>query len=181
MFADKDRVALRGAELAAVGITCTSRWTSEKAPHTATIKDFPDEYFRETAVFDVEDILASDKIVLTVPSETMMVDAPVRATGRGGRHFESGLVYGLILAQWFDGGKPTRELVIMGDRENVFHFLDGQGAAKHLPAIKQFETWEEVKAYLIMEEHDKRSNLAQVQGSGFESEGHTRCQESRCY
>jgi hypothetical protein len=149
MFADKDRVKARGKELAADGITCTSRWVDENAPHTATIKDFPDEYFRETAAFDIVDILAADKVVLTVPSEEMLADATPRASSRGGRHFESGFVYGLILAQMMDGGKPTRELVICGKRENVFHFIDGLGAVQHLPAIKQFDTWEDTKKYLV--------------------------------
>src|SRR5271166_1823458 len=94
-FADKDRVAARARELNHLGIECTMRWPYENAPHNATIKDFPDEYFRETAVFDIQDIVAADKLILTVPTDTQMADQPLRSMARGGRHFESGLMYGL--------------------------------------------------------------------------------------
>jgi|SRR5208337_3779227 len=142
VFSDKDRVAQRAAELNQLGIECTMRWPSETAPHNATIKDFPDEYFRETAVFDLDDIIAANVLVLTVPSEKQMADMPVRALARGGRHFETGFMYGLIASG------ENRELIILGPRENVFHFLDGQSVTSRYPAIKQFDTWEQVKTYL---------------------------------
>ena len=148
MFSDKDRVKQRAAELSILGIECTSRWASEMVPHNVTIKDLPVEYHEETAVADVEDILRSDKVVLTIPEPQLLVDAPVASAARGGRHFESGLVYGLILAQALDGGRPTRELVILGRRENVFHYLNGSGFASRFPAIRVIETWEGVKEYL---------------------------------
>lgn len=148
MFSDKDRVLARGKELEALGIECTSRWASETVPHNVTLKDCTDEYLRETAVADVEDILRADKVVLTVPEPKLLVDATVASSSRGGRHFESGLVYGLILAQALDGGRPTRELVILGKKENVFHYLDGVGVTSRYPAIRIIETWDEVKQYL---------------------------------
>jgi hypothetical protein len=52
------------------------------------------------------------------------------------------------MAQVLDGGRPTQELIIMGKPENVFHMLDGIGAASRYPTIKNFRTWEEVKDYL---------------------------------
>jgi hypothetical protein len=148
MFSDKDRVVARGNELAELGIESTSRWASETVPHNVTLKDCTDDYLRETAVADVEDILRADKVVLTVPEPQLLVDATVAASSRGGRHFESGLVYGLILAQARDGGRPTRELIILGKKENVFHYLDGLGVAERYPAIRIFATWDEVKQYL---------------------------------
>jgi hypothetical protein len=148
MFSDKDRVKRRAEELSTFGIQCTSRWSSEQVPHNVTIKDLPDDYHRETALADIEDILASDKIVLTVPSPEMLVDATVGSSSRGGRHFESGFVYGLIVAQVLDGGKPTRELIILGKKENVFHYLDGIGVTSVVPTIRQFDMWEQVVAYL---------------------------------
>ena len=141
-FADKDRVAARARELNSLGIECTMRWPSESAPHTATIKDYPEEYFRETAVLDIEDILAADVLVLTVPSDVQMTDMPIRSLARGGRHFESGFMYGLIAS----GQK--RELILLGPRENVFHFLDGESCTSKYPAIKQFDTWAQVVQYL---------------------------------
>jgi hypothetical protein len=148
MFSDKDRVKARAAELADLGIVCTSRWAEENIPHNATIQSVPEEYHRETALADIDDILASDKVVLTVPSPEMLVDATIGCSSRGGRHFESGFVYGLIVAQANDGGRPTRELIILGKKENVFHYLDGAGVTSRVPTIRQFDTWDEVKKYL---------------------------------
>ena len=67
-FADKDRVKARGEELAAIGIECTSRWALETAPPNCKITDVTSDYLRETAVFDLQDILVADKVVLTVPN-----------------------------------------------------------------------------------------------------------------
>lgn len=142
-FADKDRIAARALELNHLGIECTMRWPYETAPHNATIKDFPDEYFRETAAFDIQDILAADKMILTVPTDSQMADQPLRSMARGGRHFESGFMYGLIL-----GSSPHKEIIILGPRENVFHFLDGHSVTSTYPTIRQYDTWEEVKTYL---------------------------------
>lgn len=148
MFSDKDRVLARAAELADLGIECTSRWAAEAVPHNTTMKDCTEEYLRETAVADVQDILRADAVVLTVPDAEMLVNATMAAASRGGRTFESGLVYGLSLAESFDKGKPTRELIVLGKRENVFHYLDGEGVTKIYPAITIIPTWEEVKVYL---------------------------------
>jgi len=150
MFSDKERVLARGAELTSFGIECTSRWASETIPHNVTMQDCTDDYLRETAVADLQDILRADVVVLTVPDAKMLVDATVAASSRGGRHFESGFVYGLIVAQMMDGGKPTRELIILGKKENVFHCLDGLGSTTAYPAILTLETWEQVKAYLLI-------------------------------
>lgn len=148
MFSDKDRALARANELADLGIECTSRWASETVPHNVTLKDCADDYLTETAVADVDNILRADKVVLTVPEPQLLVDATVASSSRGGRHFESGLVYGLILAQALDGGRPTRELIILGKRENLFHYLNGEGIASRYPAIRIIETWEDAKAYL---------------------------------
>lgn len=150
MFSDKDRVVIRGNELASLGIECTSRWATETVPHNVTIQECKDDYLRETAVVDVIDIVRADAVVLTVPDPKMLVDATVAASSRGGRHFEAGFVYGLIFAQHERHETLTRELIILGSKENVFHFLDGLGVTKDYPAITTFSTWDEVKGYLLM-------------------------------
>jgi ribosomal protein L4 len=165
MFSDKDRVKQRAAELALCGIDCTSRWAEEKIPHNVTIQECEDEYLTETAVVDVDDILAADKVVLTVPEPKMLVDATVASSSRGGRHFESGLFYGLMLAAFLRGEGSTRELIILGKKENVFHFLNGKSAAKKYPAIRVIPTWGEVKQYLV-EENNVRYRNADLTGSG---------------
>ena len=159
-FADKDRVKARGEELAAIGIECTSRWALETAPHNCKITDVTSDYLRETAVFDLQDILVADKVVLTVPTPKELVNMTPHQMSRGGRTFESGVMYGLIWAQVMrtslaqykqDAIKRngcTSELIVMGDKENVFHFLDGTGVAADFPTVVVIPTWEEVKNYL---------------------------------
>lgn len=150
MFADKDRVLARGQELASLGIECTSRWASESVPHNVTLQQCTDEYLRETAVADIDDIVRADALVLTVPDAEMLVNATVAASSRGGRTFESGLIYGMILYQHLMGIPPTQELIILGKKENVFHYLDGVGVTAKYPAVTVLPTWDEVKAYLAL-------------------------------
>ena len=144
MFSDKDRVKQRAECLAALGIVCTSRWAWEAVPHNVAMKDCKDEYLRETAAIDLDDILSADKLILTVPEPSLLVDATVAASSRGGRHFESGFFYGLMLST-----RTKRELIILGKPENVFHMLDGIGAASRYPTIKHFGTWDDVVKYLV--------------------------------
>jgi hypothetical protein len=146
VFADKDRVKARCEELNAVGIGTTVRWAYESAPHNCTIKDKPGQYMRETAVFDVEDIVAADVLILTVPTPEQCMNLTPHQLSRGGRHFESGFFYGLMLTE--DTSQP-REMIILGDRENVFHFLDGTDEAAGYPTIRRFDTWDEAKQYLV--------------------------------
>ena len=163
VFADKDRVKLRSDELAALGIECTSRWALETAPHNCKITDKPAQYMRETAVYDVEDIVKSDKVVLTVPSPAMLMDLTPHQMSRGGRVFESGMMYGMILAEYLAYGKDfvasvggyRRELIVMGDKENVFHFLDGIEEAAKYPAVITLPNWHDVKCYLVAQMREK--------------------------
>ena len=146
MFSDKDRVKQRAEELALLGIVCTSRWAWEAVPHNVAMKDCKDEYLRETAAIDLDDILSADKLILIVPEPSLLVDATIAASSRGGRHFESGFFYGLMLST-----RTKRELIILGKPENVFHMLDGIGAASRYPTIKHFGTWDDVVKYLVEE------------------------------
>ncbi len=149
-FADKDRVKARAAELRGIGCTVTARWFDEKVPHNVLLKDLPDEYHRETAVADIEDILAAEVVILTIPTPDQAYDLTPGQMIRGGRHFESGFQFGLAIAQTFgnESNDFPRELIILGKRENVFHYLDGTGVAHRYPAIRVIETWEEVVKYL---------------------------------
>ena len=166
MFSDKDRVKARAAELALCGIACTSRWAEEKVPHNVKMSDCKDEYLRETAVIDLDDILVADKVVLTVPEPELLVEATIAAASHGGRHFESGFIYGLIVAAVMDGCKPQRELIILGKPENVFHMLDGIGAASRYPTIKNFPTWGQVKQYLKEEKDVIDARTANLESLG---------------
>jgi len=149
-FADKDRVKARAKELEDLGITCTSRWALETAPHNCKITDCEDEYLRETAVADVDDFaIDSDALVLISPTDQEMVNLTPHQLCRGGRHVEFGIFYGLMLAECFLKGSTKRSLIILGRNENVFHFLDGKSVSSKYPAVQRFDTWEEVKDYLV--------------------------------
>jgi hypothetical protein len=160
-FADKDRVAARCKELNAIGIETTSRWALEGVPHNCKITDPTGEYLVETAVADIHDIVIADKLVLTVPTPAECMNLTPHQMSRGGRHFESGLMYGLLLSEWsrmVENGTDVflkmcpsadrKELIVMGEKENVFHFLNGTGSALRLPTVTVLPNWDEVKAYL---------------------------------
>ena len=112
------------------GIEITSRWLTETVPHTVTIKDLPDAYHCETAVADLEDIDRADAVLLFIPTDTELVDTPLRSASRGGRHFEIGYAY--------CAGKT---IYVIGPKENVFHFLpDGvrRGRFQHFGSLNGF-------------------------------------------
>src|SRR6185312_7568131 len=138
-FYSKDRVARQAQELKAIGAEITARWMSETVPHTVSVEDLPDEYHRETAIADVEDILRADTLVLFTPTREDLANKEIKLSSwaRGGRHFESGFFYAFTM---FD---PDRRFILCGPRENIFHWLDGQGAASLKPNIIHFETWEQ--------------------------------------
>jgi nucleoside 2-deoxyribosyltransferase len=134
-FTIKDRKA-QATELRALGIGVTSRWVEETVPHTVEVKDVPDKYLEETAVADIDDIEACDVFVEFVPSDTELVDVTVRASSRGGRHFEMGYAY--------CAGKT---IFVVGPKENVFHHLPE--GFRNKPRIRHFATWEDVKFALM--------------------------------
>ena len=117
----------QAAELRAMDIVVTARWVDETVPHNVEMKDLGDQYHIETSVADIEDIDAADVFVEFVPSDTELVDATLRSSSRGGRHFEMGYAYA-----------KGKIIYVVGPKENVFH---------HLPAstIQHFATWDEAK------------------------------------
>jgi hypothetical protein len=160
-FASKDEMNVRADELRASGLEVTSRWLEERVKPTVTIAEVADEYLRETAQIDIEDILLANYLVLNVPSEADLktVNIPISSWARGGRHFEAGFQYATML---FHAYLPqvvkkigARGMILVGHRENVFHYLDGVNKALSvmggfsLPEIPVFETWEEAKTFLV--------------------------------
>jgi nucleoside 2-deoxyribosyltransferase len=87
------------------GFVISSRWIQ-------TAKDVPDFYglhdstLKRAAYKDIEDIDASDLVILVNPKRH-------HGHGRGGRHWEMGYAYAK--------GKP---IIIVGEPENIYHFLD---------------------------------------------------------
>ena len=148
-FADNERVKQRCGELQALGITTLSRWASEAVPHNCKTADQPANYRREKAVADIDDILASDVLVLISPTDADLADMTPHQMARGGRHFEEGFIYGLMWAQRWTGAGTPQKLIICGRSENIFHDLDGESVAQNYPVVQQFDTWADVKAYLV--------------------------------
>lgn len=88
------------AQLADLGIECTSRWlTGSTVDATA-----------ENARIDVDDVYAAD--VFVTFSEEPVEFSPLSYASRGGRHVEFGIAY--------EAGTPC---IVVGPRENVFHLL----------------------------------------------------------
>ena len=144
VFADKERVKMRAKDLSDVGITCTSRWALETVSPHVGMSDCTDSYLQGTAVKDIQDILSSDAMVLIIPTPYEMTKLNIEQLARGGRHFESGVMYGLMLAK-----HGERELIIVGVQpENIFHMLTGEGLTADFPRIKRFSTWEQTLEYL---------------------------------
>lgn len=90
-----------------LGWHITSRWLYERIPVPLTAWDTPEmaAHLVQTAHIDVEDLEGSDALVL-------FTEDPMVPHVRGGRHAE----FGWSLARGL-------RLMLVGPRENVFHFL----------------------------------------------------------
>lgn len=158
-FASLHDIRKRAEELRAEGIEVTSRWLEEKVAPITAIADVSEDYLRETAMVDLHDILLADTLVLNTPSaeDLKRTDMNTGTWARGGRHFEAGFQYATIvfydyLSFLWSGGR--RQLILVGHRENVFHYLDdiaknGESLGHILPTIPCFDTWEDAKQFLI--------------------------------
>lgn len=159
-FASLHDMRKRADELRANGIEVTSRWLEEKVKPSVAITDVEDNYLRETAAIDIEDVMLANYVVLNVPSheELKTLDVPVASWARGGRHFEAGFQYATMMfypfLQFLHKIGP-RGLIVVGRRENVFHYLDGVNKTlkamnfSELPQIPLFTTWDGARDYLI--------------------------------
>lgn len=166
-FASKDEMNDRAAGLRSEGIEVTSRWLEERVKPTVTIQEVADDYLRETAVVDVHDILIADTFVLRVPSaeELKTLDIPIASWARGGRHFETGFHYATMMFWAYlpehIRARGPRSLIVVGHKENVFHYLDGVLAMRadgfSMPAIHQFDTWEEAKKFMVATHKERES------------------------
>lgn len=158
-FNSKDSMSTRATELRAAGIEVTSRWLEETVSSNVQIKDVSEAYLRETAQVDIEDILLANVVVLNIPSaeDLKSPDMPIASWARGGRHFEAGFHYATMMFRDYLPNKIKlrgyRKLVLVGHKENVFHYLDGLNNLYadnvELPEISVFNTWEKAKDHLI--------------------------------
>lgn len=160
-FASQADMRIRAEELRKAGIEITSKWIDESIDTKSEIKDVDDDYLRETARIDLEDILCADTVVLNIPSEEELAnsDLSLSVWARGGRHFEAGFQYAMMVFAYYIPRpltKTVRRLILVGRKENVFHYLDSTMYNKtfpgwdiDFPAIIQFETWPEALSFMI--------------------------------
>lgn len=112
-------------QLQEIGYQITSRWINGGHDTVDANNDLDKSRF---AVEDVEDLFNAD----TVINFTEDPRQEVTGRGRGGRHVE----LGLALAGYYDryGMRSTLRIIVVGHRENVFHWL---------PVVEYFRTWED--------------------------------------
>jgi len=134
-------------QLDAIGHQVTSRWLWEEhglppgAPPEAGLKFARDDW---------EDVLRSECLIA-------FTEEPGKPTGgrsRGGRHVEFGLGLALKHAREVDrfdnlhpGVPGPDRLIVVGWRENVFHYL---------PAVEFYESWPEALKELMQREEGSR-------------------------
>lgn len=145
-FASKTKMRDKAEELRGLGIEVTSRWLKEKIGGQTQVAEVSDSYLRTTAIVDIEDILKADVVVLMSPSKKDLKKVPKPSWSRGGRVFESGLQYGLMLAAFLSSGSTHRRLIICGPKENVFHWLDTEQT--DFPNIEHVSSWKSLVRYL---------------------------------
>jgi nucleoside 2-deoxyribosyltransferase len=121
-YSRKLEIKEKSLELESLGINMTSRWLDEEASPGSNLKEVGDDFCREVAKQDIEDIDRADLVVL-------FSENPEEAFVRGGRHFEAGYAHG-----------TKKPLIVLGPRENVFHYLN---------SVVLVDSWESLKANLV--------------------------------
>lgn len=106
----------KAIQLSQIGYTITSRWIRGDHELRSDGQADSDRWAEVWALEDYEDLLAADIVI----SFTEEPGAPGRQ--RGGRHVEFGL-----------GLATDKVMVVIGPRENVFHWL---------PEVRVYPTWE---------------------------------------
>jgi hypothetical protein len=125
-------------DLIEAGIECTSRWLDE-LPCAGPLEG-REFFLQHTADIDVSDAIKADVVVMFTTDHNINENAHT-----GGRHFELGLAYGLMMAaQALDLMSANAFLkpvvpITVGPKENVFH---------RLSSIRNFPTWPEALAWL---------------------------------
>jgi nucleoside 2-deoxyribosyltransferase len=122
----RDELRKYAAELQSFGVRVTSRWLSEDLSLNVKLSDVTDDFSRNVAVVDLEDILAADGMLFF--AEDANNQPP-----RGGRHVE----FGYALAEGL-------QMYVVGDRENIFHYL---------PNVHHFATFNDFTKEMLNIDH----------------------------
>ncbi len=121
-YARREEMQAVAADLQQMGHTVTSRWING----SHELEDHPaPEDRRRLAQEDMLDILDANCLI----SFTEQPRASGESPGRGGRHVEFGIAL----------GGCTMRLIVVGWRENVFHWL---------PRVEFFPDWQGAKEAL---------------------------------
>jgi nucleoside 2-deoxyribosyltransferase len=120
-FSRKNEIAEKSQELENLGIVVTSTWPWEDAAPDSKLSDCTENELQKLARKDLNEILRSDALILFTQS-------PEESFVRGGRMVETGFALG-----------TGKNVLVCGPKENIFFYL---------PEIRQFNTWEELKATL---------------------------------
>ena len=120
-------------DLEALGHTVTSRWINgdHQMAEATMFTNGDEEQARRFAQEDWDDLFKADCVI-------SFTETPRSTNGRGGRHVEFGIALGCGL-----------DVIVVGPRENVFHYLKG---------VDVYETWEaclsRLKLYVTTGCHD---------------------------
>jgi hypothetical protein len=133
-FGRREELQGYAAELAAHGITVTSRWLDRAVNHRR------DELIEESATIENHEIT---QWALEDIGDIAVANVFVQFTGsgrRGGRHVEFGIA--LVLARRGKAAalRLSLDMLLVGPRENAFH---------HLPGVMAFPDWPACKAALL--------------------------------
>ena len=110
-FSRRDEARLVAEILISLGVQVTSRWLYEEKPPE---QDFS-EFMSESALIDVEDILAANVLVRISDKELMNRNDLL----------PSGLVSGARMAGTMLAWREKKHVVIMGGRQMAFDYLPG--------------------------------------------------------
>lgn len=118
-------------QLRKLGHQVTARWLEGQhqadtleVDHGGEVHHVP-EVARRFAEEDVADVIFADTVIA-------FSEPPRSSASRGGRHVEFGLALGWVLAGYKTLDGHRRRVVVVGERENVFHCI---------PEVDVFADW----------------------------------------
>lgn len=131
------------AHLERLGHTITSRWHSRARSASIQALDADSSPLADKSNHAHENIHDID-ICDTFIQFTEGPEYVAPGNDRGGRHFEFGYAYHSSVYGGYQGKEAPERIIIIGPRENVFHWLE---------KVEQFDTWEAFIDHLKTEAH----------------------------
>lgn len=119
----KEEIKKIADELTALGINVQARWLNE--PSSPTIGSTGDQFMKERAEIDVEDVCAAN--ILVRFSDNLRVAAVPAHLATGARMFEMGLAWSL-----------HKTIIVVGGFQCVFDYL---GDIRHVPDVPALKTY----------------------------------------